>query len=111
VLAKPSLLQNKSYKDNEKRIENQNSLYKTLQDALSTMRSDDLEQKLIEHNIAYSYMNRVSELWYHTLVESYKQTVNLGDEEISILRPPIDFGQVDRSSALVPGQHTEEILL
>ena len=116
VSDRPDLLDDERFETNERRVENRDELDPILEAEMRERSRDEWMERLIEHGIPSSPINRIDEVVEHPVTEHRKliettEHSTLG--EIDLLGFPGKLSDIEQTVRYAPpthGEHTREIL-
>ncbi|MET3506593.1 CaiB/BaiF CoA transferase family protein [Halalkalibacter oceani] len=114
LLQTPKLAEDSRFENNPSRFENQAQLKTIIEEAFSTLTSDEVIGRLEESKIANARMNTMKELFHHPQLAERNRWRNIDTPvgSVKMLIPPVTMEGFEPSMKAIPelGEHNEKIL-
>ena len=112
VLDLPGLAADPRYAGNQRRFEQREEVEAQLRAAAARLATTDLLARLEAAQIAYASVKPAEEVLAHPQLAGRWTPVRAGEQEVSVLRPPVAFPGFEPELGPVPrlGEHTEAVL-
>jgi itaconate CoA-transferase len=114
VLEEPSLKSDERFSSAPARLQNRDRMHAVIAKVFSTLKTEELIDRLEEADIANARLNSMQEFWHHAQFQARGRWVSVGSPagNIDALKPPFNMDgfepRMDRVPAL--GEHTRAIL-